>query len=438
MFLDIAVENFRSIKELQTLSFEADNSRHLDEYFVMEAGGYRVLKMVPILGANASGKSNVLEVFPFLRELVLRPKNSKSEPIKYDRFALDAAWKNRDTIIETNFICDEKRYYYRLELNNTFVRNEQLRCQPFGAKKDHAVFERTTDESSLVSAIKWGEKYASAEARKLQLNLTHNVTVFGSFQRSNVALAWMKAVVDWFHEYMMPNVSPHTDLTEYTTRKIASADIDKAQVVDLLHKADVGVDGLEIKKKKKELPQSVVEMILKDNDTSDEVKEKLRTDPTKDSYEVGLSHCGVVMEFDEESKGTQRYYGLSSILLQLIQEKHFVAIDELEYRLHPDLYTHFVNTYLMNAKSSQLVFTTHNREFLNDRDQFRDDAVYLTEKSDTGATELYSLIDFDSHSLRNTTNRLNAYKAGILGGVPRLGDTYVSADPNLANDGQED
>ncbi|MCQ2294672.1 MAG: hypothetical protein MJZ67_03365, partial [Bacteroidales bacterium] len=243
MFLDIAVENFRSIKELQTLSFEADNSRHLDEYFVMEAGGYRVLKMVPILGANASGKSNVLEVFPFLRELVLRPKNSKSEPIKYDRFALDAAWKNRDTIIETNFICDEKRYYYRLELNNTFVRNEQLRCQPFGAKKDHAVFERTTDESSLVSAIKWGEKYASAEARKLQLNLTHNVTVFGSFQRSNVALAWMKAVVDWFDEYMMPNVSPHTDLTEYTTRKIASADIDKAQVVDLLHKADVGVDG---------------------------------------------------------------------------------------------------------------------------------------------------------------------------------------------------
>lgn len=438
MILDVSVENFRSIKEVQTLSFEADNNRHLDEYYVAEVGGYRVLKMVPILGANASGKSNVLRIFPLLRQLVLSPRNSKNEPIEYDKFALDTAWKNRDTVISINIICDEKKYYYCVVLNNTLIRSEQLRCQPFGAKKDHLVFERTTDEASLVSAIKWGEKYTSAEARKLLVNLTHNVTVFGSFQRSNVDLAWMKAIIDWFADYLMPNVSPNTNLTEYTTRKIDSAVIDKAQVVALLNKADVGVDGLVIEKEKKKLPKSLVEIFFNDEDVPDEMKDELRSNPTTDSYKVSLSHCGVTMDFDEESKGTQRYYGLASILLQLIHENHFVAIDEMESRLHPDLYTHFVNTYLMNAKNSQLVFTTHNREFLNDKTQFRDDAVYLTEKSDTGATELYSLIDFDSSSLRNTTNRFNAYKAGILGGVPRLGDTYISAEPNLANDGQED
>ena len=59
---------------------------------------------------------------------------------------------------------------------------------------------------------------------------------------------------------------------------------------------------------------------------------------------------------------------------------------------------------------------------------FRDDSVWITEKTDVGATNLYSLADFDSNFLRNTTNRYNMYKAGRLGGVPRLQDTYFGSN----------
>ena len=103
-----------------------------------------------------------------------------------------------------------------------------------------------------------------------------------------------------------------------------------------------------------------------------------------------------------------------------------MAIDELECRLHPDLYQHFVTTYLLNSHHSQLVFSSHFSEFLSDRDLFRDDSVWITKKSEKGDTELYSLADFDSETLRDTTNRYNAYRAGRLGGIPHLGDTYVS------------
>ena len=65
-------------------------------------------------------------------------------------------------------------------------------------------------------------------------------------------------------------------------------------------------------------------------------------------------------------------------------------------------------------------------ERLSDRDLFRDDSVWITKKSEQGDTELYSLADFDTDTLRNTTNRYNAYRAGKLGGIPHLGDTYVS------------
>lgn len=45
------------------------------------------------------------------------------------------------------------------------------------------------------------------------------------------------------------------------------------------------------------------------------------------------------------------------------------------------------------------------------------------------ATELYSLADFDSSVVRNTTNILNAYKSGKLSATPNLGDIFINLNP---------
>lgn len=442
MFLDISVENFRSIKGMQTLSFEATKSTHLEDIYVVKRGEYRILKAVSIRGANASGKSNIIKVFPLLQRLFLSPVLSKSDTIEFDNFALDKEWKKRDTIIETNFICGEKKYQYRIVLNNIFVREEELKCKPFGARTAHTVFMRTTDDKARVSAVKWGEKYASANSRKLELNLMPNMTVFGSYQRTNVDLPWMKDIIDWFDDGQMPIITPNTrGLVDYTTKSIYDHKVAKSQILYLLKAADMGVDDFVVKKETQDLPKEFVEMVLKDDDAPEELKQKIQEDPTTTDYQVKLCHTGsdgiVPMDFDKESNGTQRYYSLSSVLAQLLQGKKFVAIDELDCRLHPDLYQHFINTFLVNKHDSQMVFTTHYREILNDRGQFRDDAVYLTEKSDMGATELYSLADFDTSIIRNSTNVLNAYKAGNLGAIPRLGGKYIVETNDNENYGEE-
>jgi AAA15 family ATPase/GTPase len=79
----------------------------------------------------------------------------------------------------------------------------------------------------------------------------------------------------------------------------------------------------------------------------------------------------------------------------------------------------------MNAKNSQLIATTHNREILNNRDVFRDDVIWFTDKLENSSTELYSLSDFDSSVIRDTSNILNAYKSGRLKGTPNLGDYFI-------------
>lgn len=432
MILDFSVSNFRSIKETQTLSFMADSSSHLEDYYVVTRGKYRILKMISILGANASGKSNIISAFELLRRLVLRPAANKSSIIKYKRFALDSEWAARDSEMTLNFICGDNKYCYNVRFDNRFVKSEYLTCQGLTDLRAHKVFERYTDTADEFSSIKWGDRYRSTgNSRDLEAVLLPNRTVFGAFQNSNVNIPWMRDIVGWFDKYLMPNVNTgEQNLEEYVSRQIYGNDIEKSVFVEQLKKADIGISGMDIEKKNISLSKHVVDVILSDQNAPAELKSRISENPTAAKYKVSLVHNGaqggISLDFDDESDGTQRYYELTGILLKLVKEPHFVAIDELECRIHPDLYHHFITSFLANAGHSQLVFTTHIREFLEDRDFFRDDSIWFTEKSDDGATELFSLADFDSKTLRGSTNRYYAYRAGRLGAVPRLGATHIN------------
>lgn len=442
MILDFTISNFRSIKEPQTISFEASDDKHLEEYYIVNKGKYRVLKIATILGPNASGKSNIIRAFSMIHDLFLEPCKNKTSKIEYDRFALDPDAANVDSVMVVNFLCGEQKYTYEVRFNNKSVTYELLKKHPFGELRAHTVYERTTDAVSEVASIKWGGNYKSvSNSRDLGPNLLHNRTVFGAFQNTNVDIPWMKEIIDWVDSYLLPPISPlNQGLYEYVTNKISQQMIDKDSVALQLKAADIGVADFIIETETIAIPKEVVEKLLSDDKVPEDFKNEVKSNPTTEEKNVRLIHNGsqggVSFEFKEESGGTRRYYELSGILMMLIKESHFVAIDELECRLHPDLYEHFIATYLVNAKESQMVFTTHMREFLADRDMFRDDSVWFTEKSDNGATELYSLNDFGSDVLRDSTSRYNVYRAGRLGAVPRLRDTYIVKSNKNKDNGQ--
>lgn len=440
MIIDFSISNYRSIREMQTLSFEATEDTHLEDYFVIKKGKYRLLKIASILGANASGKSNILKAFYMFDKLLLKPCNDKSSTIEYDKFALDTECKKTHSKMVVNFIVGTSRYMYETEFDNRIVYHETLKCQPFEALREHIVYERFTDENSLVSTMKFGEKYRSANAaRILSGNLIHNRTLFGAYQKSNVDIQWMKDILDWIEGYYMPIIIPgEQNIKDYVSKNICKKTIDKQSFVSQITKADIGVGDLDVTMKQEPLDKDLVNAILKDDNAPEELKENLRNDPNSTSFDIHLSHNGhqglVPLDYDEESGGTQRYYELSGLLLKVINESHFLAIDELECRLHPDLYQHFIMTYLQNSRHSQMIFTTHMREFLADRNLFRDDSVWITEKTECGDTELYSIADFDTSTLRGVSSRYNAYRAGRLGGIPNLGDTFVPPSNYTGNE----
>ena len=123
-----------------------------------------------------------------------------------------------------------------------------------------------------------------------------------------------------------------------------------------------------------------------------------------------------------ESAGTMRYYGLGTILNILLERNAIIPVDELENSLHPDLFAHFINLFLVNSTYSQLIFSTHNLQSL-DTEDLRKDVVWFTEKKDDGSTDLFSLDDFKYPQWR-FVSQMHIMQGNLA--QPTLGGIFIS------------
>jgi len=229
---------------------------------------------------------------------------------------------------------------------------------------------------------------------------------------------------------LKPLIYTRTKLEGYVTSRINKTEIEKNLVVSILKKADFNISDIVIQAEEKDVPVGFLafleNQIKAPEERIKEVKNKGKFTIDKLEFEHTVDNEKYSLPFEFESEGTRRYYGFAGLLSLLIKNSVAFPIDELEASLHPELYIHFLLSFLINSKKSQIIATTHNLEILSNKDIFRNDAIWFTDKSETCATELYSLSDFDSSIVRDTSNIFNAYKTGKLGGTPNLSDYYIN------------
>lgn len=428
MIIDFSIQNFGSVKDKQTLSFEADKSVSLEDFYVIKSGKYRLLKLALIYGANASGKTTILNALEFLSELIKAPNQKKTDQLKFAPYLFDESTAKKNSILSVNFIEQGIHYFYKIEFNNKYISREELY---FYSPKKAQVYIRTTDVKKQLTKITFGSKVKISKVAEEALiaNTLWNNSVLAGFFRTNVDTKEIKRAADWFETFLKALIKPNSDLTQLSSHIIIDEElwkIRKEDIIGILNKADFNISDIEVNKEDRDLPEHLMKYLEKRNlsdEFIDEVKNKMKL-----KFDLLFKHSvngkSYSLPFLSESRGTQRYFGLAGILALLIKDSSLVTIDELESSLHPDLYMHFILSFLTNSKESQLIATTHNREILDHKDVFRNDAIWFTDKS-SGATELYSLADFDSSVVRDTSNVYNAYKIGKLGAVPHLSDYYI-------------
>lgn len=437
MLIELSVRNFGPIKETQTLSMIARADDTLEDYYIVKVDGLRLLKLAVLYGPNASGKTTFIKALQFLRRILSKPAADKSALLEFRPFEFDPEWRSAGSTIRLAFLAGGVRHVYEVAFYQEYILKETMLYYPKG--REATLFTRTTDPKKELTLVRFG---STPEIKKrdeilLEGNTIWNTTVMGAFAITNVDVPELQRIKDWFNDNLMPCVLPSTKLTAWATGRLQEEPDLKKMVTAFLNKADVQISDLTIEQKYKELQGeereqfvNIVKTLTSTSSNLPNENEPLRVKQTQLTFEHSVYDAAnalqkYLLEAEEQSAGTMRYFGLSTVLAILMTQSRVLAIDEIETSLHPDLMKHFILTFLANAKDSQLILTTHNLSFLEERDILRNDAVWFTQKGADGATELYSAGDFDSSVLRKSGSLINAYRIGKLGAKPSLGNIFL-------------
>jgi AAA15 family ATPase/GTPase len=435
MIIEFSITNFGSIREKQTLSFEATKDTTLADYYIFEPiPKLRLLKLAMIFGPNASGKSTVLKALEFLREQILQPAHNKADKLPFQPFLLDNYSKKTSSSFELLFIQQGIRYRYNIEFNQKCVLFESLDFTPHGREANF--FTRKTNAESQTVEIEYGSlvEIDNKNRYKLETAILWNNAALGVFSKANIDFKELKKAYSWFEDYLMTMISSEMNLFDLTMEKIRSSSKIKSEVVQLLKYADVQIENIDIIEKEIEFDKQQVKLLTELPNLPEYLKNKIETSDGKMKViNLAFRHVGkdnngntilIPLKSEQESNGTLRYFGLGGVLATLFTQQKAVSIDEFESSLHPDLAQNLILRFLVQSKQSQLLVTTHNIDFLGEQDVIRRDAVWFTRKDEHGATELYSAADFDTSVIRKSSSLLNIYEAGRLGAKPNLGSIF--------------
>ena len=108
--------------------------------------------------------------------------------------------------------------------------------------------------------------------------------------------------------------------------------------------------------------------------------------------------------------------------MDALEDGSRLFIDELDAKLHPLLTRYIINLFHdkeKNIGNGQLIYTTHDITNLN-KDTFRRDEIWFTEKDNYGVSELFSLSDYkiDNTKVRNDATYNKDYITGRYGAIP--------------------
>ena len=114
MLIEFSVENYRSIKERQTLSLISNKSNELEGNVYNYEGTVNlgILKSSVLYGANAAGKSNLLMAFRTMQRIVTNSSSSNlvDEELPVTPFKLSSQTIDKPTEFEIIFVIEDIRY----------------------------------------------------------------------------------------------------------------------------------------------------------------------------------------------------------------------------------------------------------------------------------------------------------------------------------------
>jgi ABC-type branched-subunit amino acid transport system ATPase component len=426
MLINFSVRNFRTFRERVELSLvaSADKTREEENVLDVPAFGLRLLKSAVVYGANASGKSKLLEAISFMQKFIKRSSiNSQVGDLTgIEPFRLNPTAAASSSEFEIQFIYQNVLYRYGFEITAARVESEWLFMRVAKRVRNASeveLFYRTEQNISFHPKQFGGivsELVKNGAVRENALLLS--VAAQFNHPRAVSILQWLQPL--WF-------LGIKDDIFEKTLSLVALRLDIKKEIIQFLEGADLDlVDLLEGEQPllplgEKELGAKTETDILgwmRQEQKSVKTIHRAYTDAHEPADPVAFSLLR------DESTGTQKMLSLAGPVITALAAGGILVADELDARLHPNLVckiVHLFNSKNTNPNNAQLLFNTHDTNLLA-TGNFRRDQIWFTEKNRYGEATLYSLADFKTDQVRKDDDFETNYVRGKYGAVPYLGN----------------
>ncbi len=442
MLVKISVENFKSFDQKEQLSMISSSKIRGNKNHRMKIKQTNLLKNAVIYGANASGKSNLISVFAFIKSAL---RDGLTVDCVNDFCRNKETNKTRESVFELQFTVGDTFYAYGFSaiLSQRKITEEWLYelMQDGGA---HALFIRKGDEAPTL-----GDRVNPSDSEQSRFNVYsedfsgHETQLFlkemnrGKKYAKESKLLFFNKVFNWIMKNIIivnPNIGISNTEAYYNDESLDN-------INKLIQTFDTGITDIKAKEVTVEelgkmLPDEIVRSIFEDLKQQMQVTEipgiqvtlrvnngfyniRIKEDAEPEITTLVLKHGKSVFDFNfsDESDGTKRLFDLIDMLLTDQEDTTFV-VDELDRSLHPNLIEHFLKLFVEahDGARMQLIFTTHENTIM-DQHLFRRDEIWFVERDDymDNASKVYSL---DRFKERYDKNLSKAYLAGRYKAIP--------------------
>jgi hypothetical protein len=429
MLLQFSVSNFRAFRTLQTLNFGVSN---YDKALVRNCitpdlpglKNRRWVKGAAIYGANASGKSTLLEALRALTEFVRNSAKTidpRARIAQIEPFALDPAAAAEPTAFSVVFVSDGIRFDYRVAATAELVWHESLRAYPAG--KEQLWFSRDWSASLQTHEFTPENSKGLPRDKEVEKRTLPNMLYLSKAIAEN--RKELEPVFRWIVERVkFLDLSTKALLGGgFTLSKLGSPDAAfRSSILSMLRHADLGVTGAEVVEQPP--PESQLERM------SLEIQAQMRQTKwlVPELTHRGAGGKSVPLPWQSESAGTHRLFALIGPWLDILRSGQTICVDELETSMHPIMVRELLHLFFSekeNPNRAQILFTTHN-PLLLDPTLIRRDQVWFTDKSEEGTAHLYPLTDYKP---RQGESLVRGYLAGRYGAVPFVPDGLLGSPP---------
>ena len=402
MIHKFSISNFHSVREEVVLDLRIPGTAPDLPRFRQSAAkpDIRLPSVVVLIGPNGSGKTTLLSALVATAFIAsFASPTERTGPIKAFLPFWTKETRNEPTRFCMEFEADwlgEASQLFRYELvvvcgaansNDPFFSYESLSYFPKG--RPRRLFERGVPGEPIYVSSEFGLKLRDDS---LQAVIRKDSSMIATLAMLNVPLAMR--IADWMEDFLWSsNIMFHERWMPPTQVVMDTFEDDpdmESWVRNRIRSSDLGIQDITI---------------------SDQSGEKV----------VFFHHQGLdtPIPLSLESSGTKRLFHLLPQIGTALRHGVPAVLDEIDGDLHVDIASEILGWFRsqeVNPSGAQLFVSSHNVGLL---DHLEKEEIFIVEKDNSGATRVHGAQDVQG--LRRDTRLYPKYRAGVLGGIPKIG-----------------